>query len=55
MVPRMNEQTYPVSSDPTIKVRNLRKDFSYFQALDGISFDLNKGEFLTIFGPNGAG
>ena len=55
MVRRMNEQTYPVSSDPTIKVRNLRKDFGYFQALDGISFDLNKGEFLTIFGPNGAG
>ena len=55
MVLHMNEQTYPVSSDPTIKVRNLRKDFSYFQALDGISFDLNKGEFLTIFGPNGAG
>ena len=51
----MNEQTYPVSSDPTIKVRNLRKDFGYFQALDGISFDLKKGEFLTIFGPNGAG
>ena len=55
MVRRMNEQTYPVSSDPTIKVRNLRKDFGYFQALDGISFDLKKGEFLTIFGPNGAG
>ena len=25
------------------------------QALSGVSFNLNKGEFLTIFGPNGAG
>ena len=56
MVPRMNEQTHPVSPpDPAVIVRDLRKDFGYLQALSGISFDLNKGEFLTIFGPNGAG
>ena len=55
MVSRMNEQTYPDSSDPIIQVRDLRKDFGYLQALSGVSFDLNKGEFLTIFGPNGAG
>ena len=51
----MNEQTHPVSPDPAVIVRDLRKDFGYLQALSGISFDLNKGEFLTIFGPNGAG
>ena len=55
MVPRMNEQTHPVSPDAAVKVRDLRKHFGYLQALGGISFDLNKGEFLTIFGPNGAG
>ena len=55
MVPRMNEQTHPVSPDPAVKVRDLRNNFGYLQALGGISFDLNKGEFLTIFGPNGAG
>ena len=55
MVTRMNEQTHPDSSDPIIQVRDLRKDFGYLQALSGVSFDLNKGEFLTIFGPNGAG
>ena len=55
MVSRMNEQTHPDSSDPIIQVRDLRKDFGYLQALSGVSFDLNKGEFLTIFGPNGAG
>ncbi len=51
----MNEQTHPVSPDPAVIVRDLKKDFGYLQALSGISFDLNKGEFLTIFGPNGAG
>jgi len=55
MVSRMNKQTHPDSSDPIIQVRDLRKDFGYLQALSGVSFDLNKGEFLTIFGPNGAG
>jgi heme exporter protein A len=55
MVSRMNEQTHPSSSDLIIQVRDLRKDFGYLQALSGVSFDLNKGEFLTIFGPNGAG
>ena len=51
----MNEQIHPVSINPVIKVRDLHKDFGYLQALDGVSFDLNKGEFLTIVGPNGAG
>jgi len=55
MVFRMNEQTDPSSSHSIIQVRDLRKDFGYLQALSGVSFDLNKGEFLTIFGPNGAG
>ena len=55
MVSRMNEQTHPKPSNSIIQVRDLRKDFGYLQALSGVSFDLNKGEFLTIFGPNGAG
>ena len=51
----MNEQNNPTSSHSIIQVRELRKDFGYLQALSGVSFNLNKGEFLTIFGPNGAG
>ena len=55
MVSCMSEQTHSASSDPVVKVRDLRKDFGYLRAVDGINFELNKGEFLTIFGPNGAG
>jgi len=51
----MNEQINPDSSHSIIQVQELRKDFGYLQALSGVSFNLNKGEFLTIFGPNGAG
>ena len=51
----MNEQNNPTSSHPIIQVQELRKDFGYLQALSGVSFNLNKGDFLTIFGPNGAG
>ena len=46
---------HPNAPDPIIQVKNLRKDFGYLKALNDISFDLNKGQFLTIFGPNGAG
>ena len=45
----------PNLSASAIEVRQLRKEFGVFKAVDGISFDLKRGEFLSIFGPNGAG
>ena len=42
-------------SDSAIEVRDLRKEFGVLKAVDGISFDLKRGEFLSVFGPNGAG
>jgi len=42
-------------SDSAIEVRGLRKEFGVLKAVDGISFDLKRGEFLSVFGPNGAG
>ncbi len=38
-----------------IEVKDLSKSFGYQHALKNVSFELNKGQFLTIFGPNGAG
>jgi len=38
-----------------IEVQNLSKRFDTFQAVDDISFSVNKGEVLGFLGPNGAG
>lgn len=38
-----------------ISVKNLRKNYGEKAAVDGISFDVKKGEVFGILGPNGAG
>ena len=38
-----------------IKVENLTKYYGDFCALDGINFEVKKGEILGLLGPNGAG
>lgn len=38
-----------------LEVRDLSKVFGERKALDGVSFSLPAGAFLSIFGPNGAG
>src|SRR5271157_2224514 len=38
-----------------INVENLTKKFGDFAAVDGISFDVKKGEVFGLLGPNGAG
>ncbi len=38
-----------------ISVRNLVKSFGDVTAVDGISFDVKKGEIFAFLGPNGAG
>jgi len=38
-----------------IRVENLIKRFKDFTAVDGISFDVKKGEIFGFLGPNGAG
>ena len=38
-----------------IKVENLSKSFGLKRAVDGISFEVGKGEVLGFLGPNGAG
>src|SRR4030095_1127277 len=38
-----------------LTVTDARKRYGSVQALDGVSFDLRKGELLALLGPNGAG
>src|SRR5262245_11501985 len=38
-----------------ITVQNLRKSYGAFVALDGISFEVERGETFALIGPNGAG
>jgi ABC-2 type transport system ATP-binding protein len=39
----------------TISVRDLRKSYGAVRAVDGVSFEVEQGEFFGILGPNGAG
>ena len=39
----------------TISVRDLRKSYGSLSAVDGVTFDVQAGEFYAILGPNGAG
>jgi branched-chain amino acid transport system ATP-binding protein len=38
-----------------LQVHDLRKYYNAFCALDGVSFHVKTGEFLSLVGPNGAG
>jgi ABC-2 type transport system ATP-binding protein len=49
----MNE---PQSGDePVIRVRDLRKHYGDVRAVDGVSFEVARGEIFGLLGPNGAG
>ena len=40
---------------PVLETRNLSKAFGAINAVDDVSFALQKGELLALIGPNGAG
>src|SRR3954454_21099156 len=42
-------------SELMIQVQNLTKDYGTFRAVDGVTFNVRKGEVLGFLGPNGAG
>jgi len=42
-------------TDPILKIKNLKKHFGKVKAVDGISFEVEKGEIFGFLGPNGAG
>ncbi len=44
-----------MSENPAIQVRNLHKDFGEVYAVQGIDFEVRRGEIFSLLGPNGAG
>ena len=44
-----------MNTDSVVSVRDLQKKYGSVTALDGVSFDIQRGETFALLGPNGAG
>ena len=44
-----------VESESLVRVRDLRKRYDTLNAVDGVSFEIRRGEIFGLLGPNGAG
>lgn len=44
-----------MTTEPVVSVRDLRKNYGSFAALQGVSFNIERGETFALLGPNGAG
>ena len=53
--PSAETDTNSSSDNIVIEVRNLRKRYKDIVAVDGISFEVHRGEIFGMLGPNGAG
>ena len=43
------------TADAIVSVKDLRKTYGKVTALDGVTFDIRRGETFALLGPNGAG
>ena len=51
----MNITKESTGSDIVIRISQLQKKFGDFTAVDGLSFEIFRGEIFGFLGPNGAG
>ena len=51
----MSASATPRNEVPLLRIRGLSVRFGSIVALDGVSFDVERGEILGLIGPNGAG
>ncbi len=55
IVPEKRIRPVADSAEAPIRVDNLQRVFGDFHAVDGISFEVQRGEIFGLLGPNGAG
>src|SRR5690554_216974 len=58
--PEVAQKADEANAAPVVSVRNLRKSFrradgTAVHAVDGVSLDIARGEFLVLLGPSGCG
>jgi spermidine/putrescine ABC transporter ATP-binding subunit len=53
--PDPTERAEPRSGSPAVSIRDVRRRFGDVTALDGVSLDVQQGEFMSILGPSGCG
>ena len=51
----MNATPNVPSGEPVMSARNVAKHFGSVRALNGVNFDIHRGQVTTLFGENGAG
>src|ERR1700734_2973195 len=51
----LNQVSESLGGEVLVRARGLSKRFGTFTAVDGIDFDLRRGEAFGFLGPNGAG
>jgi lipooligosaccharide transport system ATP-binding protein len=49
------DEVGPPRAEPVVTARDLTKRFGSFTAVDGVSFEIERGEAFGFLGPNGAG
>jgi drug efflux transport system ATP-binding protein len=53
--PAPDRRGAPSSDDIAVRVSGLAKHFAAVKAVDGVTFDIRRGEIFGILGPNGSG
>lgn len=51
----MSDNTTWTADQPIVSIKNLHKAYGSFEVLNGISFDVMKGDVICIIGPSGSG